>query len=233
EDRQALEDVVEPMFDVGRNEDDTPRTDLAILRAHTDPCATADDIIHLVFSVGRLLVLRTSGKFVEPAAHRRDPQELEVRFAPPPPRDQPPPAWVPRPEDYQVPPSWAGPAPRPVGPSNLPKIAAVFLLLSGILGMAGAIANAVSLPSVSDYANFTNNSPEFVAFIQICGLVSIWSQALAILGGVMAWQRMNWKLTLVCAVFALFTLGSLLIVASLVGLVGLIFTIVARRYFGS
>src|SRR3989454_1657976 len=102
---------------------------------------------------------------------------------PPPPRHQPPAAWVPRPEDYQVPPSWAGPAPRPVGPSNLPKIAAVFLLLSGVLGMAGAIANAVSLPSVSDYANFTNNSPQFVAFIPIFGLVSVLFPALAILRG--------------------------------------------------
>ena len=145
---------------------------------------------------------------------------------PAPPRDQPPAAWVPRPEDYQVPPSWAGPTARP-------KIAAVFLLLSGILGMAGAIANAVSLPSVADYANFTNNSPEYVAIIQICGLVSIWSQALAILGGVMAWQRMNWKLTLVCAIFALFTLGYFLVDASLVGLVGLIFTVMARRYFAT
>lgn len=150
---------------------------------------------------------------------------------PAPPRDQPPAAWVPRPEDYQVPPTWAGPTARPVGPSNLPKIAAVFLILAGVLGMAGAIANAVSLPSVADYANFTNNSPEFVAFVQICGLVSIWSQALAILGGVMAWQRMNWKLTFVCAIFALFTLGYFLIDASLVGLVGLIVTIMARRYF--
>jgi len=153
---------------------------------------------------------------------------------PAPPRDQPPAAWVPRPEDYQVPPSWAGPAARPVGPSNLPKIAAVFLLLSGILGMAGAIANAVSLPSVQDYANFTTNtSPETLAFLQICGLVSIWSQALAILGGVMAWQRMNWKLTLVCAIFALFTLGYFLLDASVAGLVGLIVTIMARRHFAT
>jgi len=150
-----------------------------------------------------------------------------------PPRDQPPAAWVPRPEDYQVPPGWAGPAARPVGPSNLPKIAAVFLLLSGILGMAGAIINAVSLPSVSDYANFTNSSPEVLAVSQICGLISIWSQALAILGGVMAWQRMNWKLTLVCAIFALFTLGYFLVDASLVGLVGLILTVLARRYFAT
>ncbi len=151
---------------------------------------------------------------------------------PAPPREQPA-AWVPRPEDYQVPPTWAGPTAPPMGVSNLPKIAAVFLLLSGILGMAGAIINAVSLPSVSDYANFTNNSPEFVAAIQICGLVSIWSQALAILGGVMAWQRVNWKLTLVCAIFSLLTLGYFLIDASIAGLVGLIFTIMARRYFAT
>ncbi|HLQ41684.1 MAG TPA: hypothetical protein VK189_02395 [Thermoplasmata archaeon] len=152
---------------------------------------------------------------------------------PAPPRDQPPAAWVPRPEDYQVPPSWAGPTARPVGPSNLPKFAAVFLLLSGVLGMAGAIANAVSLPSVQQYANFTNTSPETLAFLQICGLVSIWSQALAILGGVMAWQRLNWKLTLVCAIFALFTLGYFVLDASIAGLVGLVLTIMARRFFVS
>ncbi len=178
------------------------------------------------------------GSSEEEAKRRQSPPPVE--FVRPseaqgaaPPRDQPPAAWVPRPEDYQVPPTWAGPTARPVGPSNLPRIAAVFLLLSGILGMAGAIANAVSLPSVSDYANFTNNSRGYVAFIQICGLVSIWSQALAILGGVMAWQRMNWKLTLVCAIFSLFTLGYFLIDASLVGLVGLIFTVIARRYFAT
>src|SRR5213083_545184 len=38
---------------------------------------------------------------------------------PAPPRDQPPAAWVPRPEDYQVPPGWAG---RPArGPFQPPE----------------------------------------------------------------------------------------------------------------
>src|SRR3989454_12150149 len=97
---------------------------------------------------------------------------------PPPPRDQPPAAWVPRPEDYQVPPSWAGPAPRPVGPSNLPKIAAVFLLLSGILGMAGAVAPAVALPSRAAHPHSTNNTPVCIAVIQSCRLVAPSSPAL-------------------------------------------------------
>src|SRR2546428_4236702 len=97
-----------------------------------------------------------------------------------PPRDQPPAAWVPRPEDYQVPPSWAGPTARPVGPSNLPKIAAVFLLLSGILGMAGAIAKAVSPPSAPPYADFPNNSPAYVPTLPICRPVALLAQAPAV-----------------------------------------------------
>src|SRR5256712_6005132 len=85
-----------------------------------------------------------------------------------PPRDQPPAAWVPRPEDYQVPPSWAGPTARPVGPSNLPKIAAVFLLLSGILGMAGAVAHAVPPPARAAHPNFTNKPPLYAAVLPLC-----------------------------------------------------------------
>ena len=98
--------------------------------------------------------------------------------------------------------------------------------------MAGAVYNAVNLPSPSDYANFTqNNTPSIVAILQICGLVSIWAQAMALLGGIMAFQRMNWKLTLVCAIFSLATLGIVYFEASLVGVVALLFTIRARPYF--
>src|SRR6266702_1970140 len=132
------------------------------------------------------------------------------------PRDQPA-AWVPRPEDYRPPEQWAPPARPPPGRSNLPKIAGVLLVLAGVVGMAGAIYNAVTLPSVAE--------------LQICGLVSIWSQALAILGGVMAFKRMNWRLTLVCAVFSLFTLGIFYFEASAIGLLGLIVTVLARPYF--
>lgn len=148
-----------------------------------------------------------------------------------PPRDQPA-AWVPSPEDYRPPPAWT---PTPMGPppaSNLPKIAGVLLALAGVLGMTGAVYNAISLPSVTDYADYiNNNSPEYVAALQICGLISIWSQAMALLGGVMAFQRMNWKLTLVCAIFSLLTLGIFLFEGSLLGLLGLILVVRARPYF--
>jgi len=150
-----------------------------------------------------------------------------------PPRDQLPAAWVPRPEEYQRPTSWAPPpAGAPRAPSNLPKIAGVLLIVSAVVGMSGAIYNAVTLPSVAEYTNFTQgNSPTTVALLQICGLISIWSQGLAFLGGVMAFQRMNWKLTLVCAIFSLATLGFFYVEGSLIGLIGLIVTIRARPYF--
>ena len=152
--------------------------------------------------------------------------------APLPPRDQTPAAWVPRPEDYRPPTGFA----RPPGPggisSNLPKIAGVLLLVSAVLGMAGSILGAVNLPSVSDYANFTrNNSALTLAEVQICGLVSIWAQAMALLGGVMALQRMNWKLTFVCALASLGTLGIIYVEASIVGAIALIAVVRARPFF--
>src|SRR2546427_711828 len=102
-----------------------------------------------------------------------------------PPRDQLPAAWVPRPEEYQRPTSWIPPtSSAPRAPSNLPKIAGVLLIVSAVVGMAGAIYQAVALPSVAEYTNFTQrNSPTTVALLQICGLISIWSQGLAFLRG--------------------------------------------------
>ena len=152
--------------------------------------------------------------------------------APLPARDQTPAAWVPRPEEYQRPTSWMPPSSAAPATSNLPKVAGVLLITSAVVGMSGAIYNAVTLPSVAEYTNFTQgNSPATVAFLQICGLISIWSQALAFLGGVMAFQRMNWKLTLVCALFSLGTLGFFYVEASLIGLIGLLITVRARPFF--
>jgi hypothetical protein len=108
----------------------------------------------------------------------------------------------------------------------------VLLLVSAILGMAGSIYLAVHLPSVAQYANITrNNSPVMLAVGQICGLVSIWAQAMALLGGIMALQRMNWKLTFVCALASVATLGFFYVEASIVGVIALFVTIRARPHF--
>jgi hypothetical protein len=152
--------------------------------------------------------------------------------APLPPRDQSPAAWVPRPEDYQAQPSWPAPPAAPAGASNLPKFAGILLLVSAGIGMAGALYGALTLPTPAEYTNITQNTPPAVlAAGQICGLISIWSQAMALLGGIMALQRMNWKLTIVCAIFSLGTLGIFLFEASLIGFLALIVTLRARPYF--
>lgn len=177
-----------------------------------------------------------SGTSEEEQKKRNAPPPLEFlkpgeAQAPLPPRDQPA-AWVPRPEEFQPPQKWG---PAPMGPppaSNLPKIAGVLLLLAAAFGMAGAVYSALTLPSAAEYAAYLNRtSPAVVATLQVCGLISIWSQAMALLGAVMAFQRMNWKLTFVCAIFSLLTLGIVYFEGSLLGLFGLILVVRSRRYF--
>lgn len=147
-----------------------------------------------------------------------------------PPAQDRPAAWVPRPEDYQAPaPTWAPPAATPAR-SSWHLLAGALLIVAGLVGMASTVYSALNWPSLSDYANFTNNSPELIALSQICALISIWSQAIAILGGVMAVQRRNWRLTVVCAIFSLLTIGFLL-EASVLGGLGLILVFVSRRDF--
>lgn len=152
--------------------------------------------------------------------------------APLPSREQSPAAWVPRPEDFRAPTEWTPPARPPIGGSNLPKVAGVLLIASAGVGMAGALLSALSLPSPEEYANITQNTtPSILAAAQVCGLISIWSQAMALLGGIMALQRMNWKLTVVCAIFSLGTLGIYGFEASLIGFLALVITLRARPFF--
>ncbi|MEK6986790.1 MAG: DUF6264 family protein [Candidatus Thermoplasmatota archaeon] len=170
---------------------------------------------------------------------RQEPPPLEFvkpgePQAPLPPRDQPPAAWVPQPEEFLRPQSTLRRAPTPVpGPARFSRLAGIVLILAGTLGIAASVYQALNLPSVADYANFTlNNTAAYVAFNQICGLISIWSQVAALLGGVMALQRLNWRLTLVCAVFAILTQGFVL-EASFLGVLGLALVVVARNEFAS
>src|SRR2546430_10187695 len=69
--------------------------------------------------------------------------------APLPARDQPPAAWVPRPEEYQRPTSWMPPSSAAPAASNLPKVAGGLLIIFPVVGMSGAIFKAGALPSVA------------------------------------------------------------------------------------
>ena len=75
---------MEPVLDARWDEHNAAGTDLAILAPHPNPCATADNVVHLILGVGRLLVFTASGEFIQATTHRRDPQELEVCLAPSP-----------------------------------------------------------------------------------------------------------------------------------------------------
>ena len=175
-----------------------------------------------------------------------DPERRDRQPAPPPiefigpneqpptqatPPEQPPAAWVPHPDEYL---QAARPrrAMKPEGaPGSLHKVGGILLLLAGLIGVVAQIYYAFNMPSVADYANFTlNNSALAVAFNQICGLISIWAQAAAILGGVMAFQRMNWRLAVICGVLSVLTIGFFL-EASFIGVIGLLVVLRARREF--
>jgi len=165
---------------------------------------------------------------------REEPPPIEFvkpgEQAPLPPREQPPAAWVPQPEEFQrPPPAWTPPVTRPTGRVGLSRAAGLSLLAAGFLGVASFVISSLTPLPVSDYENLTAD-PSFYTVNQICGLIVIWSQAAAVLGGIMALQRMNWKLTLVCASLAILTLG-FTFEASLLGLIGLILVIVSRREF--
>ncbi len=150
--------------------------------------------------------------------------------APLPPRDQPPAAWVPQPEEFRRPQApWQRAPAR--GPARFSRIAGIVLIFAGLLGAASFVVQVFTPLSVPDYVNLTSNAGTYTLG-QICGLISIWSQAAALLGGVMALQRINWRLTLVCAAFAPLTIGFIL-EASFLGVLGLVLIIIARNEFAS
>src|SRR2546427_11182747 len=83
--------------------------------------------------------------------------------APLPARDQPPAAWVPRPEEYQRPTSWMPPSSAAPATSNLPKVAGVLLIFFPVVGMSGGPHHAGAVPSVAADAHFHHgNSPPTV-----------------------------------------------------------------------
>lgn len=83
EDREILQNIVEPMFGASGDEHDAPGTHFAIFGPHANSCAAPNDIVDLILGVHRLLVLAAPREFVQATAHRGDPQELEICIATP------------------------------------------------------------------------------------------------------------------------------------------------------
>jgi hypothetical protein len=150
----------------------------------------------------------------------------------PPPEQQPPVAWVTRPEDYQQPAYPVAPAPpRPGAPGKYGLFAGILLFLAAGFGIASVVSASITPISYADYANLTNDTLTFMTN-QICGIIVIMAQSAALLGGVMAIQRLNWKLTMVCAILATLTVGFYL-EASFMGMLAVVLVAIARREFRS
>ncbi len=150
---------------------------------------------------------------------------------PPTDQQQAPVAWVTRPEDYQRPTYPAPPAPpRQAGPRGYyGLVAGILLLLAGFIGIAAVISTSITPMTPAQYATISSD-PVSYATNQICSIIVVWAQAAAILGGIMAIQRLNWRLTMVCAIFATLTIGFYL-EASVIGMAGFILVVMARKEF--
>jgi len=151
---------------------------------------------------------------------------------PAPPRDQPPVAWVPRPEEFgqpeqqPLPQAWPQVAPR----TGRPIIGGVLLIISGLLGMASTYLIFTQPLTASDISAIKNMTANDLTANALLVFAVVYAQAFAILGGIMAIQRKNWKLAVVCGVASLLNFGFFLI-GTFLGLAGLIAIITARRDF--
>ena len=117
--------------------------------------------------------------------------------------------------------------------------AGIVLVLAGLIAMGDTIYYSVQMLTFSQYQNITALPPAAFAVSQICGLIAIWSEALAILGGILAIQRLNWRLAAACAMFALVSIGGLgalipeygLIAAGVAAGIALVFAVRGREEF--
>ncbi len=160
--------------------------------------------------------------------------------AAPPPQERPAAAWVTRPEDYQRPLYPQPPAPprTAAGPGNTARLAGILLILGAVVSVTSFLLSSLTPMSPSDYANFTSDQTVY-ALNQVCALVVIWAQALMAIGGIMAFLRMNWRMTvgvaflsmLLLGGFALAVLDPLLLGAAFLGVVGFVLTVMAKKEF--
>ncbi len=154
-----------------------------------------------------------------------------------------PAAWVTRPEDYQRPQYPQPPAPpRTAAGANptRPRVAGILLIAAAAGSVASLLIASFPPLTPAQYAsfNYTNDTASY-AINQVCNLFVIWAQAIMVLGGIMAYQRMNWRLTVSCSFlsmlliggFALAVLDPIMLASSFLGIVGFILTVMAKQDF--
>ena len=159
-------------------------------------------------------------------------------------QERAPAAWVTRPEDYQRP-QYAQPQPQqqrtpPHGPGNRARIAGVLLVLGAVVSATYFVLSQLTPASPADYANFTSDTSLYVTS-QVCLIFSVWGQAVMALAGIMAYQRLNWRMTVGSAFISILLVGGAALVfldpvlmgTDFIAIVGFVLAVVAKQEFVS
>jgi len=118
--------------------------------------------------------------------------------------------------------------------------AGILLILSGLVAIGWTVFLSVRFLSPADYANATQNltAAEW-ALGQVCGLIGIWGQSVALLAGAMAFSRLHWKFAISSALVASLAISSTAVLfldpyfggAAVIGIAGVALLVPARREF--
>ena len=134
---------------------------------------------------------------------------------------------------YAPPPTYITPPGR--RSSGLATIGGSLIIISGILGMILALMifwgkDNVDFTSIYQEYGYEISAEEIQAILNVCVAVLFIFAIIAILGGIMAMTKKSWGMGILGGIFALFCIGPYGI-ASLLGLIGLIFVAVSRGDF--
>ena len=156
---------------------------------------------------------------------------------------QPPAAWVPRPEDFKRPAYAAARTPTPTrapGPGRIAQFAVATLILAAVVSIGNFLYSSLTPLSPAQNQNLTNDTALY-ALGEVCALLSVWGQAVAILAGVMVMQRINYRFAVSAAFFGMFgiaafgllTLDPVMMLAAFLAVIGFSLVVIARREFVS
>lgn len=115
-----------------------------------------------------------------------------------------------------------------------PFIAGILLIIAGVIAILSWIPFITGDETLITFAieNFDMNmTREQIrqAFV-LCGSIEIVLSIFVILGGILAFQRKIWMLTVVCSIIGLFTIGQF-IAASGLSLIALILLLISKQEF--
>jgi hypothetical protein len=109
----------------------------------------------------------------------------------------------------------------------------VAILIAGVLAIIMALAfMTMTVNDIQNYEGLNTRgwtAEEFVSFLHSCGIVDLIFGVLAVIGSIFALKRTHFGLAVVGGVFAFLGFG--FVVGTLIGLIGLILVVVARREF--